>query len=1028
MEARGVRREGADGVHVRKTVTIVFVDVAGSTMLGERLDPEALRDVQTRYFAAVRQPLERHGGTVEKFIGDAVMAVFGIPALHEDDALRAVRAAVEIRAGLAELNRELERDLGVGLEVRIGVNTGEVAGGDVVTDQAFVAGDAVNTAARLQSNAPPGGILIGPQTRRLVETAVRLRPHGARALRGKRRPVRVWLVDDLAEPAARFTRGAAVPLVGRRRELRMLDVRFRRALERERCVLVTVMGAAGVGKSRIVKEFLAGIGDGAAVVSGRCLPYGEGITYWPLIEIVHELAGAGGASALVGLLRGDAQAEVVASRVAAAAGQRGASVTEQDVQWAVRRLFEALGRRRPVVAIFDDVHWAEPAMLDLIEHVAARVAAPVLIVCTARSELMERRPGWDTVGGRGNVIRLEPLSQRESARLLGRLAARRRAPVRRDEVMAAAEGNPLFLEQLVAMRADDPGGRTPPTIQALLAARIDALPPAERRAIEAAAIEGRGFHVGAVRALVRDPAEVDAALGGLIRRELIRPDRAEFPDEDGYRFTHILVRDAAYELLAKRRRAAMHVDYAAWLGGRDDRGSAADEILGYHLEQAYRYRVELGRPDDTRHRDLAETAAGHLSAAGRRVLDAGDRGGAGNLLRRAAALRSADDPDRAALLIDLGGVLREEGRFSEAETTLREALRVAVGLRDAALEARAQVERLLARLQVDPDGVARLAARQGDRLEASLEAARDHAGLARLWHVRALLWWIRANSAEAERAWRRVTKEARRAADDRFVADALGWEASALCVGPTPVSAAIRRCDEIVRRLSRHPWDAALALQPLAALHAMQGDFECAHTLIDQSMAELAAFGETVDGAVSHTRAEVELMAGRPERAVTHLKAGRQILLRMGERALLAGTDGYLAEALVELGDHRGAMRYARACRAATSADDFSAQVIWRRVWARVLSARGRHREALRWGREAIAVAENTDFSNLRAGAQLDLALLLHASGEAAAAKSALSDALAIYRDKANRVGGDAVQRLMSAWEGRAAEARHVVA
>src|SRR3954451_7717296 len=496
MNVRAGSRGPPSTAQVRKTVTIVFADLAGSTSVGERLDPEALRDLQTRYFDAMRRALERHGGTVEKYIGDAVMAVFGIPVLHEDDALRAVRAAVEMCEAMADLNRELERDLGVGLELRVGINTGEVAGSDGDAGHGFVSGDAVNTAFRLQGAAPPGGVVLDLRTRRLVEGAVRMRSHGTVEVKGKRRPIRIWQVERLLETSGRFTGGAAVPLVGRRAELRMLGTRFKRAVERDRCVLVTAVGPAGIGKSRLLREFAAGVEVDATVVVGRCLPYGEGITYWPLIEIVNDLAGVTGVSALEGLLADDSRPEVVASRVATAAGRSGATATEADVQWAVRRLFEAMARRQPLVVVFDDIHWAEPAMLDLIEHVAAQATGPILVACLARGDLLERRPAWADAGGRGSIIRLEPLSDTDSARLLGRLATRRRATVRREEVMYAAEGNPLFLEQLVAMRADDPAVRTPPTIQALLAARIDALPIRERRVIEAASIEGRGFHRG----------------------------------------------------------------------------------------------------------------------------------------------------------------------------------------------------------------------------------------------------------------------------------------------------------------------------------------------------------------------------------------------------------------------------------------------------------------------------------------------------------------------------------------------------
>jgi tetratricopeptide (TPR) repeat protein len=955
-----------------------------------------------------------------------VMAVFGIPVLHEDDALRAVRAAVEMRDAMAELNRELERDLGVGLELRIGINTGEVAGIDGVTDHGFVSGDAVNTAARLQSAAPPGGIVIGPQTRRLVEGAVRLRSHGPVEAKGKRRPLRVWQVERLVATAGRFTGGTAVPLVGRRAELRRLATRFRRAVERDRCMLVTVTGPAGIGKSRLLKEFAAGIEDEATVVVGRCLPYGEGITYWPLIEIVNDLAGVTGTPEIEGLLAGDSQPQVVASRVAAAAGRSGASATEQDVQWAVRRLFEALARRRPLVAAFDDIHWAEPAMLDLIEHVAANARAPILIVCLSRGDLLERRPGWAAAGGRGSVVRLEPLSDTDSARLLRRLAVRRRAKVRREEVMYAAEGNPLFLEQLVAMRADDPGVRTPPTIQALLAARIDALPIRERRVIEAASIEGRGFHRGAVRTLVDQKRSVDAALAALVDRELIRPDRSELPGETGYRFTHILVRDAAYDLLPKRRRADLHVAYADWLVGHDDPGSAADEIVGYHLEQAYEYRSQLGRVGDDRHRELAARASGHLSDAGRRALSAGDRGGASNLLERAVTLCSKTDADRTALLIDVGGVHREQGRFREAEAVLREARTLAIDAGDGALAARAQVARLLSRLQVDPDAVARLMHRQAEGLEQALEAAGDHGGLAQLWHVRGLLWWIRGRSDEAERAWKTAAESARLAGDARIASDILGWEASSMFYGATPASAAIPRCTEICRLLHDDPWAEALAQQPLAALHAMRTNFAEALALLDEASATLAEFGPTVDAAASHAEAYTALLAGDLDRADRCLRQGRQLLSQMGERAVLASVEGYLGIVALAQGRHAEAERRARECRRLASADDVSPQVLWRQIRARILAIRGQYKRARVLAEEAVALAAATDQLNLRADALVDLAIVLRTGGASAEAKRALQSAIACHEEKENAAGIE-LARLLFAQEDERSPARPLV-
>jgi class 3 adenylate cyclase/tetratricopeptide (TPR) repeat protein len=991
----------------RKVVTIVFADLAGSTALGERLDPEALRDLQTRYFAAMRKPLERHGGTVEKYIGDAVMAVFGVPVLHEDDAVRAVRAAIEMRDAMAELNIELMRDLGVGLELRVGLDTGEVAGGDTEAGHGFVAGDAVNTAARLQSSAPPGGIVLGQATRRLVEGAVRLRPRGSVELKGKRRATRLWEVVGLAGTSGRSVGVAAVPLVGRGVELRMLRTRFERAVRRRRCVLATVSGSAGIGKSRLLREFLGGVDDQATVAVGRCLPYGDGITYWPLIEIMNDLVDPG-SPAFLNVLTDDPESQAVSSRVAAVMGGTGGSATDQDVQWAVRRLLEALARRRPLVVFFDDIHWAEPAMLDLIEHLAAHAAAPILIVCATRGDLFERRLGWATAGGRGSVIRLDALSPAKSARLLRQLASRRRTPVRRDEVMAAAEGNPLFLEQLVAMRADDPTVRTPATIQALLAARIDALPLRERRVVEAASIEGRGFHRGAVRALMDNSRGLDAALSALVDRELIRPARSEFAGDAGYRFTHILVRDATYELLAKRRRADLHVAYADWLKTRDDRGSAANEIIGYHFEQAYRYRSELGRVGDARHADLAALASRHLSVAGRRALVSGDRRGAANLLERAVALHAS-----CQLLIDLGGVYREEGRFSEAEVTLRRARAFAVEVEDAPLGARAQVEQLLSRLQVDPDAVARRVNRRGEHLEQTLAAAGDHGGLARLWQVRALLWWIRAQCGEAERAWRRAADEAALAGEGRIAADALGWEASSMGVGPTPVDAAITRCREICQALRGDPWAESLALHPLASLHAMRGEFEVAHRLLDDSATTLAGFGPTVDAAVSDHAVNVYVLSGDLERAEHHLRAGKRLLESMGERAVLASTESYLAKVMLLAGRDAAADRFARRSAAIATADDAGPQTMWRQVRARVLARRGHTQRAVDLAREAVTISSTTDHLNLQADATADLAIVLEAARDADRAAAAFASAVSLYDQKGNLVRSQETARCM---------------
>ena len=970
------------GRRARKTVTVVFADLVGSTALAERLDPESLDHVLASYYAHMRGVLEQHGGTVEKFIGDAVVGVFGVPTLHEDDALRAIRAAIQMRDQLPDLNASLQERFGVGLSVRIGIGTGEVVSDRQATGHALVAGGAGNLAARLQAAAPTGEILIAAATRRLVSGAVRLEPQATLVLRGVSGRRRTWRVVQERPQPALARPGAA--MVGRRRQLRALRRRAELAFERERLTGVMIVGEPGVGKSRLIRELVAELGDDARVAVGRCLSYGDGVAYWPLAEMTRGLAGGVERERLGRLLGGGERAEAAAATLAAAGGGNGSTATAQEVQWAFRLLLEAASRRRPLVAVFDDVHWADPAMLDLIEYLAGYAgAARVLLVCLSRPDLLDRRPALATMFGRGGVVRVEPLSAAESARLLRGLVARRRLQLGREEILARAEGNPLFLKHYVALRADDPAGRPPPTIQALLAARIDALPAGARRVAGAASVEGRGFHRGALEALVGADADVDDALEELTRRELIRPGRSGFPGDEGYRFAHILVRDASYELLVKQARSDLHAGYADWLESRDPIGRELDEIVGYHLEQAFRYRVELGqaRADDP-HDPLAQRASVRLRAAGRRTALAGDRSGAAHLLRRAAELRPAEDGERADLLIDLGGVLREEGQLAEAESALAAAIRIAAGGGDQAVDARAQVERLLARVQVDPDRVARLAERNGARLELALEEAGDRAGMAKLWHLRALLAWIRASSAEAEQAWRRAAIEAELAGDQRMVDDARGWEASSMYSGPTPVDAAIERCLVIVAGLSTNRWAAALALLPLAGLRAMRGELDAAIALLDESRTALAEFGPTLDGACIHP-AEVTVLVLRGDlgAAERRLRASCRELDRMGERAVLASTEGYLAQVLLDQGRIREAGRSARRCRDLAAAGDVSAQVLWRQAQARVLLAGDRLAAAEQLAREAVDRAERTDWLGLLARALTDLAIVLAATG-----------------------------------------------
>ena len=640
----------------RKTVTVLFCDITGSTSLGETLDPERLRALLAHYFERMKTIVEKHGGAVEKFIGDAVVAVFGVPVLREDDALRAVRVAEEMQAALGKLE----------LEGRIGVNTGEVVSG---TAERLVAGDAVNVAARLQQAASPGQILLGAETHVLVADAVHVEPVEPLALKGKSEPVAAWRLLDVIAGAPAYTRRLDAPFVGREAELVALEHELERAVAERTCRLCTIVGEPGIGKSRLVGELLASASGRARVAVGRCLSYGEGITYWPLAEIVREIAGTEPKARLRELLARDEEAELVAERIAGAVGAASAATAApEETYWAFRRLFEALATDRPLIVVVEDVHWAEPTLLDLLEYVAGfSSSAPILLLCVARPDLLESRPSWAAPRPNATVVSLQPLSEQASRKLVERLLGRDA-----DRVIEAAEGNPLFVEQLVAMRTEDGGEvAVPPTLQALLAARIDRLEPDERAAVERAAVEGRSFHRGAVAELLPPPVRkmLGAALVALVRKDFIRPDRSEFPGDDGFRFGHLLIRDAAYDSVPKSLRAELHERYADWLEGKTGKRLAEfEEILGYHLEQACRYQGELGSADGA----LAARAGAHLAAAGRRAFARGDMPAATNLLERAATLPAREGG--YLLLGDLGMALAEGGDLEHATQVLEKAI------------------------------------------------------------------------------------------------------------------------------------------------------------------------------------------------------------------------------------------------------------------------------------------------------------------------------------------------------------------
>jgi class 3 adenylate cyclase len=701
-QACGARlAEGEVLTDVRRMVTIVFSDIVDSTGLSARLEPESFRQIMTRYFSEVRACLEKHGGTVEKFIGDAVMAVFGVPDLHEDDALRAVRAAAEMRDSIARLNGELQSRWDVRIEVRTAVNTGLVVAGNPVLGQTLVTGDAVNVAARLQDRAGPSEILMGTDTYRLVRDAVSAEPRRPFALKGIEGRVRAFRLEDVLPQQPRPARRLQAPLVGREHEMGLLYESFERVVTKGRCRMFNVFGAVGVGKSRLAEEFMRGVEDDAIVLEGRCLSYGEGSTFWPLLQVVKQAAAIPDADAahiaqrkIAGLLGGGEPAQKTAGAVMQLIGLRELRTPARDGFWAVHDFFGTLALQRPVVLCLDDIHWAEPTLLELLKGMVEELAdSPVLILCVARNEILDQHPGWLEDETNSSSVILTPLSDDECRRIveyaLGKETPSREA---QDRIVESAEGNPLFLAELLAMLIDEGllvrgDGRyvldihpaalnLPPTIHALLAARLDRLSPMERPAIEAASVIGEFFYLKELLALCNEAEadDLEKHLYSLVDRELIGEAKSRFSDDRAFNFRHTLVRDVAYEGISKGKRARMHELLARHLE-KTARGWSRwfQEIVGYHFERAHNYRSELGQRGELTD-ELARRAGEQLGAAGRKAHVGGDMPAAATLLGRAAALLRGDERARLELLAPLSDALAETGQVERAIESATEAI------------------------------------------------------------------------------------------------------------------------------------------------------------------------------------------------------------------------------------------------------------------------------------------------------------------------------------------------------------------
>jgi DNA-binding SARP family transcriptional activator len=995
----------------RRLVSVVYVELGEIEGRAGALDLERLHTIQRRAFGALETLLARHGGVVEELPGDVTLAAFGLDQAHEDDAARAVRAAAGVAEALTLAGAELADELAEPLSATVGVATSELVSGEHGVHGARV----VREAARLARDAVAGEPLVDAQTRALAAHAAAFSEAGDARFRLIRR--------ETEYPLARPTGPAA--FVNRDSERALLAEALARASEELRPRVVSLLGPPGIGKSRLVREFAASVAEGTTVAVGRCLSYGESTSVFALDAVVRALVGDDVATGLAARLADVDRGEQIADRVAVAIGAGGRRGPGEEIQWAFRRLLERISADGPIVIALDDLHWAEPWLLDLVEYLAGFAEGPIVIVALGRPELLEDRPWWAAAEGPGTLAMLEPLSPEHTEQLVsGLLADASPPPGAARQFVAQSEGNPLFAEQVVAFAIEQSfasGTSLPSTLRALLQERIDRLSDDERDLLARAAIEGTVFHREPLAALARDgSASLDGAtVLALMRKGFINPTRAELAGDDAFRFRHVLMQSAAYEAIPKERRARLHRRFADWL---EQRGGAPDAMLGHHLGEAWRYAGELG-DDSTARVELGQRAATHLIPAAEAAIARSAVPAAVALYRRAASMQPAGSVEQVDALVELGAVLLTAGRLEEAESALVSAMAEATG--HAPGRAHASVLQLQVALQVDPGpALARIPAVTA-RAAGVFARRHDELGMCRVEHTRALAHWFAVRCQLAGEAWQRAASHARRGRLEWALPDMLAWVASSLQLGPEPVPSAIERCEELREETHSHPLWQAFVMRPLGLLYAMNGELERSRAVFEECDRLLDEMGETIHSAAPDREAEAALLEGDPARAERLLRAGFDRLEAMGDRAQLSLIATLLARAVEEQGRTDEAFELSLVGERFAVREDICAQVIWRAVRARALAARGSLEDAERLAREAVSLAEGTDWLVGQGDAAWTLGVVLFAGGSDAEAYQAWFDALSYYERKGAVLSVRALETAIDARPGTAPARRH---
>ena len=1033
-----------------RIVTILFCDIVDSTRLGDQLEPVPLRRVLDRFYDTAERIVVGHGGGVGTRHGDGLMAVFGTPTPHDDDALRAVRAASELQQALSLLSAQLESSHNVSLLARVGVNTGRALihpGGASVED--MVTGHAVNLARRFEQNAGAGGILVGEETYSLVRDAVHAEQVELTNLKGVRRPVVGYRIHHVVHGVPGRMRRLDRPLIGRELERRLLRDLFERTAAERTCHLAILLGPAGIGKSKLVDQFIQELSDESMVLRGHCLSYGQSVTFWPIMEIVTQAAGIAPTDPLdvvyerlaAPLLDHD-RARELALRVAQLIGFTAKTGVQGDSYSALRTFLEAFARSRPLMVLIDDLHWAEQSLLDAIEHIAEHArAVPLMLLCVARPEqFREQRDRWP--GGKPNTlcISLSPLRESEGEKLVEHLLDGRQLDV---EVLAyiweLAEGYPLYIEEVVeeliqrdilrlvngrwvARAAELETVALPRMIEPLLTVRLARLTEEEQVIIERAAVVGKQFHTADIVALSPEmrPSEVADCLEALSRLDLVQPDHgAVFPlpaveGGEGFRFRHILIRNAAYERMTEEVRAERHARYAAWVEGTaGDRLSQFDELIAYHLNEAYEYQHKLG-PVDAAGRELARRAGERYAAAGRRAAIRGDIRLTVALLERASALMPRDDPSSVRVLFDLAGALQATGELQHGLEVYDDLIARAQAAGLGAETVHAALGRLHLLAFTDLESFVRDARRESEHAISALTPLHDDLGLARAWHVLAHLDWITGRSAQAGAAAARARGFAQEADDRSQEAAALRLYCRILLSGKLSVDEVTGRVHEalaLARSTGIRSLEAAV-LTMLGEIAAMAGDFEEAREHHKQARVMTLGLGELLSQAIdAASEGMVMILQEDLTGAEKHLRKSCEALEHMGATTPQAGATVLLARVLLYQGRYAEAEETLDACQRLGVRHYVDAESRRQSTQAVLLAHRGELDAAERTARQAVALAETTDQLDTQAQAHADLATVLRIATRRQEAIQELERALHLYRRKGNDAGVRAVRR-----------------